>query len=158
MSATWNVIPDPTLLASARRVGLDAGLLVARLWAGGLMLVGHGLPKLTANIASPAEFKLDPLGIGAVPSFLGVVGAEVIAAGLIVLGLGTRLATLPLIFVMVVAAFVFHAGDAFFLPGKAKEPAVMYGLAYVAILLAGPGRFSLDHLLARRVGLAPAGQ
>lgn len=154
MSAPWNTIPDPTLLAAARRFTLDAGLLLARLWAGGLMLVGHGLPKLTANISSPAEFKLDPLGIGPIPSFLGVIGAEVIAAALIVVGLGTRLATLPLIFAMCVAAFIVHGGDPFFLPGRAKEPAVMYGLVYLAIALTGPGRFSLDHLLARRLGIA----
>lgn len=114
------------------------GLLLLRLATGGMML-SHGIPKLM-KFASMKDSFPDPLGIGHMPSLASAVGAEVGCAALIVIGLATRLAALPLVFTMAVAAFVFHGDD----PWAKKELAVLYGLAFLVLFFTGAGRFSID--------------
>ncbi len=115
------------------------GLLVLRVFFGATMLVAHGWPKL-AGFADRMNTFPDPLGVGSVASLAMTVGAEVFAAGAIVLGLFTRLSTIPLIVAMFVAAFVVHGED----PWQKKELAFVYLGAYLALLAAGGGRYSLD--------------
>jgi putative oxidoreductase len=125
-------------------------LLVLRLAAGGMMAFGHGLGKLRAG--DPSKFP-DPLGIGSTMSYYGAVGAEFFCALLVAAGLFTRLACIPMIFTMGVAALVVHRADPLFMSGgAAKEPALIYLFMFLAILLAGPGKFSLDHALFARKG------
>ncbi|MBU3759191.1 MAG: DoxX family protein [Candidatus Omnitrophica bacterium] len=59
---------------------------------------------------------------------------------LIVLGLYTRQAAFFAAVTMGVAVFVRHAQD----PFAVKELAAAYGTAAMALVLTGPGRFSLD--------------
>lgn len=120
----------------------DLGLLVLRLWFGGVMLVAHGIPKLGRLSASPIEFP-DPLGVGPFVSLLLTLFAEIACAGAVALGLVTRFAAVPLIITMVVAGLVVHGDDGF----KRQELALTYLAGYLAILLTGPGRLSLDRLL-----------
>lgn len=121
----------------------DWGLLVLRLAAGGLML-SHGWPKVGLLFEAPQRFP-DPIGIGAEVTLGIAVFAEVICAGLVVIGLLTRWATAPLLATMLIAAFVQHAGD----PFQQKELALLYAGGYLALLLTGPGRLSVDTLLRR---------
>lgn len=115
------------------------GLLLLRVVAGGTMAAGHGWGKLLAFSEKAGTFP-DPLGIGNRLSMAGAVGAELFCSVLVVLGLGTRLAALPVAFTMTIAAFVIHAADPF---GR-KELAVVYLAVFLAIALVGPGRYSLD--------------
>lgn len=62
---------------------------------------------------------------------------------MLAVGLLTRLAALPVIGTMLVAAFVTHASD----PWMKKEFALAYAAAAVVLLVAGSGRYSLDHRL-----------
>lgn len=142
MMAKWNAWLTPC----RRACGVDLGLLVMRLTFGGLMMT-HGWMKL-ANYDKMLTMFGDPIGLGTELSLILCIGAEFGCALLVALGLATRLATLPLIFTMGVAAFIAHGGD----PLAKKEMALLYLLAYVAILLAGPGRFALDSLLCRCCG------
>jgi putative oxidoreductase len=136
------------LLSGSTNMGVDLGLLVLRLWSGLFMLIGHGWGKL--HMADTSGFP-DPLGIGNQLSWIGAVASEVVFTGMIALGLFTRAAAIPAAFTMLIAAFVIHANDSFFMAGgPAKEPALMYLFSYVAILLAGPGKFSLDHVIFGR--------
>jgi putative oxidoreductase len=123
----------------------DAGLLALRLAFGGTLLVAHGLPKLLGFAEKSATFS-DPLGVGSTASLVLTIFGEVVCAGAVVLGAGTRLAALPATITMLVAAFVVHAADPF---GK-RELALAYAAAFIVIGLAGPGRLSIDHALARR--------
>lgn len=130
----------------------SVGLLWFRLVFGGFMLVGHGWGKLVQFGDLSSTFP-DPLGIGSPASWAGAVTSEVLMAALVVIGLGTRLAALPLMFTMAVAGFVIHAGGPFFLPGAgAKEPALLYLAAYAVLLFTGPGRYSVDYLIGRSAG------
>jgi len=127
----------------------SVGLLIARIFFAGFMFFGHGLGKLT-HFSLDASFP-DPLGIGPVASMAGAIFSEVVCAVLLLLGLGTRAASIPLIFTMLVAAFIVHSADPFFMSGgAAKEPALLYLGGYLLIALAGPGRYSLDHFLAKK--------
>lgn len=137
------------LLTATGPAATSLGLLILRIASGGFMALGHGLGKLKAG--DPASFP-DPLGIGTAMSYYGAVTSEFACGLLVAVGLFTRLACLPLIFTMGVAAMVVHGSDPFFAtgPGASKEPAVMYLSMFVAVLLAGPGRYSADHLIAGR--------
>lgn len=118
----------------------DLALLLLRLTFGGLMLLNHGWGKLMKFFSDePLKFG-DPLGIG-IPASLGLATfAEVGCAALVAIGLFTRLAVVPLIITMLVAAFIVHIDDGF----KKMEMALLYVFAFAAIGLAGPGWYSVD--------------
>lgn len=120
------------------------GQAILRISFGGLMLV-HGIPKLQGFSEMKDGFP-DPLGMGSQLSLISAIGAEVGCAVLLIAGLVTRVAAIPLAFTMFVAFYFVHGDD----PWKAKELAVVYMAAYVAIAFIGPGAFSLDHLIFGR--------
>ena len=69
--------------------------------------------------------------------------AEVVAAILLILGLGTRFVLIPLIITMLVAFFIVHADD----PFSKKELALLYLIPFISLFLTGPGKYSLDALI-----------
>jgi putative oxidoreductase len=115
------------------------GLLVLRLGAGGFLLCGHGWGKLVSASAKAPEFA-NPIGIGPVPSFWLVVFAEVVCSSLVMVGFLTRLSTLPILVFLTVAGFIQHAHD----PWPRRELAFVYAVPFLALLVTGAGRFSLD--------------
>ncbi len=128
----------------------DLGLLLMRLTFGGLMAIGHGWPKFTMLISHWREGTdlafPDPLGIGVLASVIGAVVGEFIAGLLVAFGFLTRYGAFAIVATMFVAGFVHHHGDPWFLPAaKAREPSLLYMLGALAILIAGPGRISIDH-------------
>ena len=118
----------------------DLVLLLLRLCFGGLMAINHGWSKFQKLLAGGPYEWADPLGMGPALS-LGLASfAEFICAILLVLGLFTRLAALPLIVTMFVAAFIVHWSDGF----KEMEHAILFLIPYVCIAIAGPGWYSFD--------------
>jgi len=113
----------------------------------GIFMLSHGWGKLLKLIGDDPITFADPLGVGDATSLFLTVFAEVFCSILLILGLTTRLAAFPSFITMMVAAFVVHAGDGF---GK-MELALLYGVVYLAITIAGPGKFSIDHLVSRRI-------
>ena len=136
--------------AGVERVGLDLGLLIGRLSFGGMMLLSHGWPKM-AKYGMISEKFPDPLGVGSPLSLALAIFAELFCSALVMIGIGTRLAATQLIATMAVAAFLVHGGDPFFAaPGeRSKEFALVYLTAFLLIFLAGPGRYSVDAVIAR---------
>jgi len=123
----------------------DIGILLLRLGVGGLMLT-HGIPKLFRLFGSdPIQFA-DPIGIGVEASLALTVFAEVICSVLIIVGLATKLATIPLLVTMFVAFFIIHADD----PFQRKELALFFLIVYVVLLFTGSGKYSLDHYFLKR--------
>jgi putative oxidoreductase len=106
----------------------NAGILLFRIAVGVFMLI-HGWQKVENFSMLSAVFP-DPLGVGSTASLVLIILAEFGCSILIILGLFARLATIPLIFGMVVAAFVIHANDAF----AVKELALLYLSLYIALL------------------------
>jgi putative oxidoreductase len=118
------------------------GLAILRIGLGLGLILGHGWPKLM-NFSERAAKFADPLGLGSPLSLALIVFAEVFCAGLVVLGVFTRLASIPIIFGMGVVVFVTQHGD---ILGKG-ELAAVYGLGFLALLIGGGGSFSLGKML-----------
>ena len=117
-------------------------LLALRLLFGGLLL-SHGIQKWTNFESMSAAFP-DPLGVGhSVSLGLAIFGELFCSIGFI-LGALYRLAMIPMIFTMGVAFFVIHGNDPFSL----KELAFVYLVIFILMYIAGPGKFSLDRLIA----------
>lgn len=122
------------------------GLLLLRLAFGGMMIFGHGWPKLIKLLnESPVKFG-DPIGVGPGASLALAVFAEVVCSLLIMLGLFTRWATIPLIITMFVAAFFVHIDD----PFAKMEKALLYLVPYIYLFLVGGGIYALDHLIDKQ--------
>jgi len=131
----------------------SAGLLILRVSGGLIMLLGHGWGKINLlfNDFNTLATRYDGyLGLPGTINGPLIVFAEFLCAALIILGLATRLACIPLIIAMSVAAFIRHANDPWFMgAGASKEPALLFLTIFLAILFAGPGRWSVDHKLRR---------
>lgn len=117
--------------------------LFLRLAIGGAMLT-HGIAKIGSFSALSAAFP-DPVGFGSLYALIMAIGAEVGCSLLLIVGLATRLALLPLIFAMSMAVFVVHG----FLPFGASELAVLYLIVYITIFILGAGRYSIDRLILK---------
>lgn len=131
-------------MGSAKERLLSVGLLVLRLGTGGLLIYGHGWGKVT-KFAERAPKFADPIGLGPETSFALVVFAEVFCAAAVMLGLGTRLAAVPILIFTAVAVFVQHAAD----PFADKEKALLFAVPMLTLMLTGGGRYSLDAVIGR---------
>ncbi len=133
-------------MAPVHPTGLSIGLLTLRLGAG-LTMLSHGWGKLT-NFSKMSGSFPDPLGLGSSTMSLALATfAEFGCSILIVLGLATRLAAIPLVTTMAVAFFIIHADD----PWQVKEMAFVYLVVFGSLAIIGAGRFSLDAILSRKV-------
>ena len=116
----------------------NIGLALLRI-APSAMLLAHGIPKFQKIITGNFEFG-DPIGIGATPSlFLAVIG-EFVCPILIIVGFKTRWVAVPPLITMLVAGFIVHAADSFGI----REKAFLFLAFFIAIILLGPGKFSID--------------
>ena len=115
---------------------------ILRVGAGSLMMANHGLDKMM-HFAQKAPRFSDPFNIGSTTSLSLVVFAEFFCAAFIILGLFTRLAAVPLVIAMSVALFYRHNGQ-FFGEG---ESAGLYLVCFLAILIMGPGKASVDRMI-----------
>src|SRR5690606_8432778 len=126
-------------LLNVQPLYMDSVLLIARVVIALLMLV-HGLPKLGMLFSGDPVAFPGVMGMSPEFSLLLAVFAEVACSFLILIGLGTRLAVIPLIITMLVAVFIAHAGD----PFAKQEMGLHYLLVYVMLLITGSGKYSLD--------------
>ncbi len=124
-------------------------LLLARLSVGLLfMSTGwgkvHDIPKVTKFFE---QLHIPAPGLNAV-----VVGySELICGALLVLGLFTRLATIPLIVSMVIAILTAKLPDIHGIFDLVGADEFTYLCVLIVILAFGPGRAAIDHLVAQRL-------
>jgi putative oxidoreductase len=120
---------------------VNIALLLLRVSVG-ILMANHGYQKLTHFEEMQANF-MDFLGLGFTVSLILTIGAEFFCSLLLIAGLLTRLALVPLIIAMTVAVLSAHGGDIF---GKG-EHALLYVVVYVALFLTGPGKLSADNFI-----------
>ncbi|MDX1637810.1 MAG: DoxX family protein [Balneolaceae bacterium] len=108
--------------------------------AAGAFILTHGIPKIIKVLTGDFQFA-DPLGIGAGISLILSAFAEGVCGLMVLLGLGTRIASFFLIINMAVAGFIFHADD----PFSGKEKALLFLIIFIVMALFGGGKYSLDH-------------
>ena len=125
----------------------DAGLLVIRLIAGLSVAFLHGIGKLP-----PQEGFVGMVGGMGLPApglFAWLAGLAEFGGGLL---LAVGLLTRPVAFVLavhfIIVVMMAHAGDPI---GDRELPLLFLGTA-ILLLLAGPGRYSVDGALAGRRG------
>ncbi len=152
----------------------DLGLLILRLAAGGMM-IPHGWQKLNMIMDGNADKFGDPIGLGTTLSAYLATGAEFFAAILIVIGLLTRFAAVPLLITMLVAAFIVHGGlasaaqealantdesavdrikeltEEVVKQKRSMELPMLYAATYLVLLFTGPGAISLDAKLNNKL-------
>jgi len=121
----------------------NIALLILRIGMGALM-IPHGYNKLMNFMQYKKDF-MNFMGIGSTTSLVLVIFSEFFCAALIVLGLFTRFAAIPLVIGLCVALFVAHNGDAF---GDGKV-AALFLTGFTTILLLGPGRISVDGMISK---------
>lgn len=108
----------------------------------GLLLMINGWSKWLALPDASLDFP-DPLGIGSTLSIYLAIFSELICGLALVLGLMTRIASIPIVITFVVAVFLVHGND----PFDVKQTAMLYLIASLYIIVKGSGRFSLDELI-----------
>lgn len=121
---------------------VDIALFLVRIGIAALMLT-HGVSKIALYNESPIEF-INFLGLGAEISLALAIFAEIGCSIFILLGLGTRVAVIPLIITMLVAVFLVHSDD----PFTKQEMGLHYLLVYTLLLITGSGKYSLDNLIS----------
>jgi len=139
-----------SIFSIKQRGNLDWLLLMLRVGTALFMIVGHGWPKLLLFLSGePIQF-ISFLGMSPETSLALAVFAEVLCSVLILVGLGTRVAVLPLLVTMLVAVFYFHAGD----PIVKQEMGLHYILVYILLFFTGSGKISADYYLQKRLSVA----
>jgi putative oxidoreductase len=132
-------------LAASPASAQDLGIALIRIGFGLSLAFAHGLGK----ISHPDQF-VGGLTQGGfpLPALFGwaAILSEFAGGLLLALGLLARPAAAFVAATLGVAAFHVHAAD----PYQRKELALAYVIVALAVLVAGPGRFSLDALLAAR--------
>lgn len=133
------------LLFSKQKVLVDFGLLVLRLFMGTTFII-YAIKKVQGfdNYVALFSDKLD-LPLPLINLYL-VMAAEGIGGFLLLIGVLTRLVSLPLILTMVGAFFLVNLSNGF----AASSFGIEVPLAYIAILLVlfsqGAGKYSVDNL------------
>lgn len=129
------------------------GLLLLRLGFGGMFAFAHGIGKITGGPEEWAKLGgvMKFLGMDFAPAFWGFMaaGSEFFGGILIMLGLLFRPAAGFLFCTMFVAASMhWGMGDSL---GKASH-AIENGIILISLLFIGPGKYSLDQLLLKKIG------
>jgi putative oxidoreductase len=113
---------------------------------GCLMLVSvHGIPKLL-HFDHELGLIEDPFGMGSLLTLSLAIFAEVLCPVFIVLGVLTRLATLPVLFLLAVSVIWVHPEWSL----AEGQFAWLLLIVFSTIFVAGPGRLALGTRLARR--------
>ncbi len=142
--------------STIKRTEAAAALLQQASWVPALLVrlfVGYfffetGLAKVH-DLDTMAE-RFTEWGIPA-PAFNAALSTftELIGGALVVLGLFTRLASIPLVINMVVAVLIVKMKKVTGLNDFVELDEPLYALSFLWLFFVGPGKASLDHLLLR---------
>lgn len=124
---------------------INLALLLLRLTVGVFML-SHGIGKFSMLFGDEPIMFADPIGVGETPSLALAVFAEVLCSILLIFGIATRIAAIPLFVTMLVAVFIVHQNDGF---GKQELP-LLYLMVYLSFSITGAGKISIDNWLFKK--------
>lgn len=127
-----------------RGKGVSAFILILRLFFGVMFFI-HGLGKMMnfseLSLTYPSVF-----GLGSYMTLMLAVFTEFCCSLFLIAGLLFRIMLLPMIVAMAVAFFDIHDG---FLPEG--ELPLIYLIVFCLLYFVGPGKFSIDYLIDRRL-------
>lgn len=108
-----------------------------------LLYIQHGASKILdfphTSMSNPPIWSL----------FWGAGMLELIGGGLLLVGLFTRTVGLLLAGEMAIAYFMIHAPDSFYPMINHGEAAVLFCFIFLLFVATGPGRWSIDAIIAR---------
>ena len=129
---------------SFRGKGVSFLILCLRVFFGVLFFT-HGIDKM-ANFNELSETFPNILGFGSYMSLMLSIFCEFCCSLFLITGLLVRLTVIPMIISMAVAFFDVH--DGLFPQG---ELALIYLVMFVILYITGPGRFSVDFLIDKKI-------
>lgn len=134
----------------SRWASIDTAILLLRVGIG-ISFIVYGGQKVSGGPENWAGLgkNLSVLGITFWPTFWGAAAAftELVGGILLILGLLTRPVLVPLMITMIVAAIGHVSGAIGGGPWHATEMLTVF----VVIMLTGPGRYSVDAVIARKM-------
>lgn len=110
----------------------------------GVLMIPHGYDKLVHFAQYKKDF-MNFLGLGHTISLALVIFAEFFCSVFLIMGLFSRAVAAILLIEMAVVVFKAHNGQVF----GDGEHGMLYLAGYLAILLVGPGKASLDGILGK---------
>ena len=125
-------------MSQRRHDPADLALLWLRVCAAVFLLKVHGLPKLL-DFHAQLQLIEDPFHLGAVPTLCLAIFAEVLCPLLIIAGVLTRLACLPVLAVLLVALVFVHPEWTL----EQGQFAWLLLILFTTILIGGPGRLAV---------------
>ncbi len=125
-----------------------AGMAILRIITG-VIFLAHGYQKLFIWGIGGVTGAFTQMGIPAphLSAYLATF-AEFFGGIALLLGLGTRLAAIPVAFTMLVAILQVHLKGGFFAPKGLEYPLTLLA-ANIALIVAGGGAFALENVLFR---------
>lgn len=111
----------------------------------GLLLLIHGFQKLSNFDTLAAGNFPDPLGIGSGASVSLAIFGEFFCSIAFIFGFLYRLSMLPMMITLLVAFIFIHNGSL-----TDGELALVYLLIFVFLYIAGAGKYSIDHIIAKK--------
>ena len=127
-----------------RGTGISLLILAFRIFLG-VMIFNHGLSKLY-NFEQLSFTFPDVFGLGSYTSLMLVIFIEFCCSLFLMFGLLVRITVIPLMISLAVAFFDVHNAQ---LPEG--ELSLVYLVLVVLLYFMGPGRYSLDYLIDRRL-------
>ena len=127
----------------------DIGILILRVFPGFVMFLNHGMNKISACTAKWERLGsalTDLIGFESLKIFFGFMAsyAESLGALFIMIGLLTRFSSFLLFFTMIVASLKHY------FEGEFSELAFVYGCICFALIISGPGKYSVDNILKKK--------
>ncbi|HSK21350.1 MAG TPA: DoxX family protein [Longimicrobiales bacterium] len=135
-------------IIDGRAVGtsaVDTGLALVRVIVFLLLVLLHGMSKVPPQEGFVGM--VSGLGFPAPETFAWLAAIAEFGGGiLLAIGLLTRPAALLVFVHFLFVIFIAHAGDGL----SDRELPIIFAVTALMFLLAGPGRYSVDHLIGRR--------
>ena len=127
-----------------RGKGVSLLLLVVRVFFGVLFFT-HGLEKMM-NFQQLSDSYPSVLGFGSYMTLMVTIFCEFCCSLFLIAGLLVRLTVIPMMIAMAVAFFDVH--DGMFPEG---ELALIYLIMFIILYITGPGKFSIDYLIDKKI-------
>lgn len=124
--------------------GVSFMILFVRIFFGALFLM-HGLDKMMnfsqLSVTYPSVF-----GLGSYATLMLAIFCEFACSIFLITGTLTRIILIPMVVSMAVAFFDIHDG---MMPDG--ELSLIYLIVFFVLFVTGPGRYSVDYLIDRKV-------